>query len=126
MQDQPSILELVRALRGFVEDEAAPQLKGRAAFHARVAVNVLGIIERGLERGPEQDAAEQRRLETLLGRSGSLDELNRELCRRIRGGQIDLDTPALREHLRETTLAKLAVDQPGYAAYRRAIGADAE
>jgi hypothetical protein len=122
MQDQPSAIELLRALRSFVEDEATPQLKGRAAFHARVAGNVLGILERGLELGPEQDAAERSRLEALLGQRGSLEELNRELCRRIRSGEMDLDTPELTAHLRETTLAKLAVDQPGYAAYRRAIG----
>jgi hypothetical protein len=35
---------------------------------------------------------------------------------------MDLDTVGLAEHLRETTLAKLAVDQPRYAAYRRALG----
>ncbi len=58
----------------------------------------------------------------MLGRAGSLDELNRELCSRIRAGELDLETPGLAEHLRETTLEKVAVDQPRYAAYRRAVG----
>jgi len=122
MQDQPSALELLQAVRSFIQDQAIPRLEGRAAFHARIAVNVLAIVERGLEHGPTHDATERERLEALLGRTGSLDELNRELCRRIRGGELDLDTPGLAEHLRETTLAKLAVDQPRYAAYRRATG----
>ena len=122
MQDQPSALELLQAVRSFIQDQAIPRLEGRAAFHARIAVNALAIVERGLEHGPAQDAAEGERLEALLGRTGSLDELNRELCRRIRAGELDLDTPGLAEHLRETTLAKLAVDQPRYAAYRRAMG----
>jgi hypothetical protein len=121
VQDQPSAIELLQAVRDFIRDQAIPRLEGRAAFHARIAVNALAIVERGLELGPAQDAAERERLETLLGRSGSLDELNRELCRRIRAGEMDQSTPGLAAHLRETTLAKLAVDQPRYAAYRRAV-----
>jgi hypothetical protein len=122
VEDQPSAIELLQAVRSFLQDQAIPRLEGRAAFHARVAVNALAIVERGLELGPAQDAAEQERLEVMLGRAGTLDELNRELCRRIRAGEMDLDTVGLAEHLRETTLAKLAVDQPRYAAYRRALG----
>ena len=122
MQDQPSAIELLRAVRSFIEDQAIRRLEGRAAFHARIAVNALAIVERGLELGPAQEATERERLERLLGATGTLDELNRELCRRIRSGEMDLDTPGLAAHLRETTLAKLAVDQPRYAAYRRATG----
>ena len=122
MQDQPSAIELLQAVRSFIHDQAIPRLEGRAAFHARIAVNALAIVERGLELGPAQDAAERERLEALLARTGTLDELNRELCRRIRAGEMDQDTPGLVAHLRKTTLAKLAVDQPRYAAYRRALG----
>jgi len=122
MQDQPSPLQLLQAVRSFIQDQAIPRLEGRAAFHARIAVNVLAIVERGLEHGPAHDAAESERLEALLGHAGSLDELNRELCSRIRAGELDLETPDLAEHLRETTLEKVAVDQPRYAAYRRALG----
>jgi hypothetical protein len=122
VQDQPSAIELLQAAQGFLEKQAIPRLEGRAAFHARIAVNVLAIVERGLALDPAQNAAEQERLEALLGRTGTLDELNRELCGRIRAGEVDLETPGLAEHLRETTLAKLAVDQPRYAAYRRALG----
>jgi len=122
VQDQPSAIELLQAVRHFIHDQAIPRLEGRAAFHARIALNALAIVERGLEIGPAQDAAERERLETLLARSGSLDELNRELCRRIRAGEMDQGSPGLVTHLRETTLAKLAVDQPRYAAYRRAVG----
>jgi hypothetical protein len=121
VQDQPSAIELLQAVRSFIHDQAIPRLEGRAAFHARIAVNALAIVERGLELGPTHDAAEQERLETLLARTGTLDELNRELCRRIRAGEMDLDTLGLAAHLRETTLAKLAVDQPRYAAYQRAV-----
>jgi hypothetical protein len=122
--DQPSAAELVAAVRAFLEEQAMPALEGRVAFHARVAANALGIVERQLQLSPRHDAEERERLRQLLGREGGLDELNRELCRRIRSGELDADSPGLAAHLRATTLAKLAVDQPGYSGYRRALERD--
>jgi hypothetical protein len=124
MYDHPTLIELVTAVRDFVERQAMPKLEGHAAFHARVAVNALSIVERQLRLGPEDEAQERERLRALLGRDASLEELNRELCARIRAGAIGLDTPGLAEHLRATTLAKLAVDQPKYSGYVRALAAD--
>jgi hypothetical protein len=121
MYDPPSLRELVAVVREFVERQAMPALEGRVAFHARVAVNALAIVERELELGAEADAAEVERLRALLDRDGDLEALNRELCRRIRAGDVTPETPGLIEHLRATTLAKLAVDQPRYSGYRRAL-----
>jgi hypothetical protein len=68
-----------------------------------------------LEQG--SDAAEAARLTRLLGMQGSLGELNarspiaspraRPICRR-----------RAVEHLWQTTMDKLAVDQPNYASYK--------
>ena len=121
MYDPPSAKTIVVAVREFLEQDAMPKLEGRSAFHARVAANALAIVERQLEQGPEQEAAEARRLAALLGGEGTLEEQNRELCRRIRAGAIGLESEALVEHLRETTLAKLAADQPRYSGYQRAL-----
>ena len=121
MYDRPEISELVAAVREFVERRALPALEGHTAFHARVAANALAIVERQLRLGAESEAAERLRLRALLGRDGSLAELNRELCARIRSGELGLATPGLAEHLRATTLAKLAVDQPHYSGYLRAL-----
>jgi Domain of unknown function (DUF6285) len=120
MQGKPTAAELVRAVRDFLETQAMPALDGRKAFHARVAVNALAIVERELESGRVACAAEHARLQALLGRDGSLAELNRELCRRIRAGEIDPGAAGVRAHLWETTLATVAIDQPKYATYRRA------
>ena len=121
MQDHPTAEQLVGAVRDFLERVAMPKLEGHAAFHARVAANALAIVERELRLAPAQDAAERERLRALLGRDGTLEEQNRELCRRLRAGELGPDTPGLMEHLRATTLAKLAVDQPRYSGYRRAL-----
>jgi hypothetical protein len=58
----------------------------------------------------------------LLRTAGSLEELNALLSRRIAAGELDLQTPGLAEHLWATTLAKVAIDQPTYASYRRETG----
>jgi hypothetical protein len=124
VHDRPSTVQLVAAVRDFLERVAQPELRGHSAFHARVAANALAIVERELALGAGQDAAERERLQTLLGNEGPLAAQNRELCQEIRAGRITLDTPGLLEHLRATTLAKLAVDQPGYSGYRRALEQD--
>jgi hypothetical protein len=119
MMDQPSMLELVTAVRDFLEQRAMPELKGHTAFHARVAANALGIVARELEQGPEAADAERARLAKLLGHDGALMALNRELCAQIRSGAIGLDTPGLAEHLAATTRAKVAIDQPNYGGLKR-------
>jgi hypothetical protein len=72
-----------------------------------------------LEEG--SDAAELARLSRLLGMPALLGELNRVLAERIANGEVDLQTPGLSEHLWQTTMAKLAVDQPNYASYKREL-----
>src|SRR5690242_10759035 len=103
MMDQPSILELVTAVRDFLEQRAMPELKGHTAFHARVAANALGIVARQLEHGGPSADAERERLKKLLGHDGTLMDLNRELCRQIREGAVGLETPGLADHMTITT-----------------------
>jgi hypothetical protein len=121
MMDQPSMRELVDAVREFLETRAMPELKGHTAFHARVAANALAIVARELEHGPECAHEELARLKGLLRYDGSLDELNRELCRRIRAGELTLASPGLADHLELTIRDKVAIDQPGYSGLRQAL-----
>src|SRR4051812_22773302 len=115
MIDEPGSDQLVAVVADFIRQAVLPRLDGQLAFDARVAANVLDIASRELRLGPAADREETARLAALPGREGARDDLNRELCARIRDGGIDLDAPGLLHHLRETTLAKLAIDQPGYA-----------
>jgi len=119
--DQPSMLELVEAVKSFIESKAIPELKGHTAFHARVAANALGIVAREIAEFPQAAAAEKERLVALLGHDGSLEDLNRELCARLRAGSLSLDDDALREHLEATTIAKVSIDQPNYSGLKIAL-----
>ena len=120
MMDKPTLLEIVIAVREFIEQKAIPALSGHTAFHARVAANALAIAEREIAAGGPAADAEKARLVKLLGRSGTLDELNRALCVRIAAGEMTLETPGLAEHLKQTTLDKVAIDQPGYSGFKSA------
>jgi hypothetical protein len=120
MMDQPAIRELVEAVRDFLENRAMPELKGHTAFHARVAANALGIVARELELAGAATAQEKERLKTLLGCDGTVEDMNRELCRRIRSSDLSLDAPGLADHLERTTRDKIAIDQPTYSGFKQA------
>jgi hypothetical protein len=121
MMDKPTLAEIVIAAREFLENKAMPELAGRTAFHARVAANALAIAEREITIGPAAAEQELARLELLLQRRGTLEELNHALCARISAGDMDLDTPGLAEHLRLTTIDKVRIDQPTYSGLKTAL-----
>ena len=122
MQDEPTPEELIKAVADFLRNELAPEISGHNAFKLRVSINALDLVMRQLALQEGSDAAELARLAKLLGIDSSLIELNRVLADRIAKGELDLRTPELAEHLWQTTMAKLAVDQPNYASYRRELG----
>jgi hypothetical protein len=121
MQDEPTPRELTKAVADFLRNEIAPLISGHNAFKLRVAVNALDLVTRQLTLEQGSDAAESARLAQLLGQHGSLLELNRGLAERIASGDVDLQTPGLSEHLWQTTMDKLAVDQPNYGSYKREL-----
>ncbi len=120
MQDMPSpaaILDLAIAQLNSVGLNGGP----RAKFEMRLTTAAVRLVRRAMELTPLADAAEHKRLSALLMETGDLEQLNRRLCALIGDGALALSTPGLAAHLRATTLEKLAIDQPTYAAYRRAL-----
>jgi hypothetical protein len=122
MQDEPTPTELIKAVADFLRNEITPVIKGHNSFKLRVAINALDLVTRQLALEQDSDAGEAARLKQLLGMDGSLIELNRRLADKITKGEVDLQTPGLSEHLWQTTMDKLAVDQPNYASYKRELG----
>ena len=118
MQDSPTAKEMIESVKAFLENTAMAELKGHAAYSARVAANALGIVARELGAAPGADADELASLETLLKSEGSLKELNQLLCRKIRDGELDLQSPGVADHLLATTLTKVEIDQPSYSGLR--------
>lgn len=125
LDERPTAAELIAAVADFIEQKAAPQLDAHTAFHAKVAVNALRIVQREVERelragqaGASADAAELARLRALCaagdGTEATVAALNRELCARIADGRLAVDDDALRRHLLQSVLDRLAVDNPKY------------
>ena len=121
MLDHPRGPALLDAVAALLRDVLMPQLQGNAAFQARVAANAVDLAAREMRLGPAADAAAADRLQALLQHRGPPDALATDLALAIRSGAIDPQSPDLRAHLWASTLDKVAVDQPGYAPYRRAL-----
>ncbi|HPU51916.1 MAG TPA: DUF6285 domain-containing protein [Burkholderiaceae bacterium] len=122
MQNTPAPDELLDLVARYLTEVAMPQLPPAAAFHARVAANVLQVVRRQIELAPGQNAAELARLSALgispEATAAGLPAANEALARAIAQGRIGSDDPALLAHLWQSTFERLAVDQPGYASYR--------
>ena len=106
--DVPTATQLVEAVREFMEGDVMEATEGRVRFHARVAVNVLRMVERELALGDAQAAAHRE----ALARVGVADES--ELAAAIRAGALDDRRAEVVEVLRRTVRAKLEVANPRY------------
>lgn len=103
--DVPAAGDLLRALEGWV---AGLDLPGAAAYGARVARTILGVLRREAELGPALLAER----EELLAPLGVASEA--ELATAIRSGKVDDRAPAARRAATRLTAGRLAVNDPGY------------
>jgi hypothetical protein len=133
MHDRPTAIELVNAVRQYLESELLPTLTdARLKFQTLIAANVLSIAEREL-RSEEAELADEfafyaDRLQlndtphTLLDLRAAVQKANERLCEHIRHG--DYDEPAhfasLAKDLRRFIERKLQVANPRYLAGREA------
>jgi hypothetical protein len=107
--DAPSAALLVEAVREFLEADVMAATSGRVQFHARVAVNVLRMVERELALGPGQQAVHAGGLAALGFASDAA------LAAAIRDGSLDGDRLAeVAAFVTRTVRDKLAVANPRY------------
>jgi hypothetical protein len=106
----PTAAQLTEAAREFLESLRA-DIPPERAFHLRVAVNALRVVERELAAADEAEAGHQQRM-AALGVTGE-----RELARSIRAGLVP---QAGREEILAAVLAdvetRLQVNSPDYVA----------
>lgn len=108
LHGRPTAEELLQAVREFLTEQVMPSTEGNLSFHARVASNVIAMVERELVLGPQQDQQ----------RATSLRELGvgseRELAASIRSGGFSDNRVALLELLADGVLSSLLVARPTY------------
>lgn len=121
-QDRATAEELLAGVEGFLRKDVLPQLTGASIYKCRVAANMLSIVQRELAQGGAADKAEQEGLESLLGRQSdeadtpsAIDDLNAELCAKIRSGDLDVQREAVIAHTRRTLIDKVGIANPRYA-----------
>ena len=106
--DAPTSIELLEAVREWIDRDVIPSTDGRLRFHARVASNVLAMVEREIDLGDAQTVAHAGR----LARLGVADDA--DLAAAIRNRRFDDRADELRTLLAEMVADKLAVANPSY------------
>jgi ketosteroid isomerase-like protein len=106
---RPTAAELIAAVAEFLESDVRHATSGQVNFHARVAANVLHIVERELLGSHK--AADT--VADALARLGFADEV--ELAAAIRAGQLDDKQHDVTAFLRTLVGQRLAVAHPGYS-----------
>ena len=106
--DSPTAAELVEAVREFLENDVLGATEGRVQFHTRVAINVLGQVQREIESGAAMADAHAER----LGALGYADDA--ELAAAIRSGALDDRYDEVKAAVWATVRDKLAVANPRY------------
>lgn len=112
---RPTAAELIAAVADFLDQDVRratgpdgqPADAAQVNFHARVAANVLHIVERELLDGPAADVAD------ALHDLGYADET--ELAMAIRTGDLDNRADDVLASLRTIVRRRLDVAHPGYA-----------
>ena len=108
LHGRPTSEELVEAVREFLERDVMEATEGRIQFHTRVAINVLGMVQREIELGAAQELAHQERLDTLGFESDA------DLAAAIRRGDIDGRDDEIKSAVYDSVVDKLRVANPKY------------
>jgi hypothetical protein len=103
---RPTAAELIAAVAEFLETDVRDSTTGQVNFHARVAANVLRIVERELLVDSADDVND------ALADIGFDDEA--QLAAAIRSGAMDARSELLHAALRALVSRRLSVAHPGY------------
>ena len=105
---RPTAAELVESVREHLEGTVERSDRGRARFDARIARNVLSMVERELRLGPSIARSHAERL-AALGFTGDA-----ALASAIRSGTLDDDLVAVGHALAVSTRDQLSVANPSH------------
>ena len=131
MQQPPTAAELLAIVGEVLADEVVPVLTGPVQHHARVAANLVAIVERELRLGGDAARRERVAIAALLGvdvgvdvgvdddRAGDLAALRGRLAAELRRGMADDDTSNERVWHMLMAVARddLAIAKPGHDAW---------
>ncbi len=109
-----SSLELLGAVKSFLMESALPALSGREQFNARVAANVLGIIEREQNLHEDLVALDTKAAQQWLPGAESGATIAQRLARALAERKLAPDTDFM-NYLKARQLLVTAINNPRYA-----------
>ena len=105
---------LLSAVKAFLVESAAPHLEGRDRFNARVAANVLGIVQREQALGPTLQALDQEAAQKWLPAAASDVPIAQQVSRALAHREITPDSTFF-DYLKARQLLVSAINNPKYA-----------
>ena len=117
MRDEPTAVDLLETARRTLMEEILPALPAERRYAAHLVAAAMAIAAREAEAGQAAEDSEHAALARLLGKDGTLEDLNRAFAAAIRAGRFDVrNRAAAHALLSEATLAKLRENNPAYLA----------
>ncbi|MFQ5765308.1 MAG: DUF6285 domain-containing protein [Rhodospirillales bacterium] len=115
MRDRPAGPDLLALVERVENGDPAVTAPADPRYRELLLARAREIAARQSQAGDGPERREQEALSRLLGREGSLADLNRALAAAIREGRFDpgaTDEDAVRTHLREATRARVGESNP--------------
>lgn len=117
VQPRPTAAELLAIVAEVLERDIVPALDGPVQHHARVAANLVAIVERELRLAPGAAINELAAVDSLLQTDlADLDEARARLATALRGGMADDPEVATKvwDVLMKVARDDLSISKPGH------------
>ena len=116
--DRPTSSELIKAVMDFLDTKIKDELPPHLAFKLRITNNVLGMVQREIDKGEELSEEVIKAMSVIIK---SDDLTTKELSNLIKNEDLDLSDEALKDLLVLLSKNKIAVDNPNYSTYKKLI-----
>ena len=116
--DRPTSSELIKAVMDFLDTKVKDELPPHLAFKLRITNNVLGMVQREIDKGEELSEEVIKAMSVIIK---SDDLTTKELSNLIKNEDLDLSDEGLKDLLVLLSKNKIAVDNPNYSTYKKLI-----
>ena len=106
--------QLLQAVKGFIAETVTPALSDRNQFNARVAANVIGIVQREQALGPALSALDNAAFRKWIPDGAPDKDVVPQISQAIAKRTIEPDTAFL-DYLKQRQLLLSAINNPRYA-----------
>ena len=106
--------QLLQAVKGFIAETVTPALSDRNQFNARVAANVIGIVQREQALGPALSALDNAAFRQWIPDGAPDKDIVPQISQAIAKRTIEPDTAFL-DYLKQRQLLLSAINNPRYA-----------